>query len=202
MNEEIEYQKRELHWFKSSRKSFFETATEFDEYLTSKGSEWIMQQIDWVANGSYGVGACLALQMAYTYNPPSKTYNREACCGRVILRAFYGTDIRWQQLSKETQALFSECVNSWLIGKVEFGIEAKIQYESTNSIRFEIHNQNGEVLSRHTTRETAEARMNKNLAWRCGICGSTNRGWGKCSHGDQNRVCDAAHYNDKIVQIA
>ena len=62
-----------------------------------------------------------------------------------------------------------------------------------------IINQHGEVLSRHHSEESAERKMQRNLAWRCGICGSTRGGWGQCSHGSHNRVCSARHYNDRIV---
>lgn len=68
-------------------------------------------------------------------------------------------------------------------------------------IRFEIRKQDGTVRSRHSTFEAAEKRHQRDLAWRCGICGSAKSGWGKCSHGSHNRVCSAEHYNDRIVQI-
>jgi len=52
-------------------------------------------------------------------------------------------------------------------------------------MRYEIRSNSGKVLSRHHTREAAEMRMQKNLAW------SKNK-----------RTCSAEHYTDKIVQIA
>ena len=64
--------------------------------------------------------------------------------------------------------------------------------------RFEIVSQRGTHRSSHKTIEAAEKQMQKNLAWRCGICGSAKKGWGKCSHGS-NMVCSAQHYNDKII---
>ena len=64
---------------------------------------------------------------------------------------------------------------------------------------YQIVSDKGLVRSTHKTRELAEKRMRKNLAWRCGICGSTKGGWGTCSHGAQNRVCCAEHYNDRII---
>lgn len=60
--------------------------------------------------------------------------------------------------------------------------------------------QDGSTRSTHRTMAAAERTMARNLAWRCGICGSTRKGWGKCSHGQHNRVCSAEHYNDKIVE--
>jgi hypothetical protein len=69
-------------------------------------------------------------------------------------------------------------------------------------MKYEIRNQNNETISTHKTYENAAKRRQRNLGWRCGICGSTKAGWGKCIHGNQNRVCDANHYNDRIIEIA
>jgi len=67
-------------------------------------------------------------------------------------------------------------------------------------MRYVIKNQRGETISTHRTREAAEKKHQRDLAWRCGICGNDKSGWGKCSHGSQHRVCSADHYNDRIVE--
>ncbi len=67
--------------------------------------------------------------------------------------------------------------------------------------RYEIVSQHGTTRSRHHTLEAAQRQMDRNLAWRCGICGSSKAGWGRCSHGSHNR-CSAEHYNDRIVDLA
>ena len=67
--------------------------------------------------------------------------------------------------------------------------------------QYAITDSNGNIRSRHNTLELAEARMERNLAWRCGICGSSRGGWGACSHGRHNQVCSAEHYNDSIERI-
>ena len=71
-----------------------------------------------------------------------------------------------------------------------------------STIRYEIREQAGSLRSRHHTYEAAVKQRQRNLAWRCGICGNNKSGWGRCSCGTQSRVCSAEHYNDKIVQIA
>jgi hypothetical protein len=68
-------------------------------------------------------------------------------------------------------------------------------------MKYQIVSQRGTVRSTHRTYEAAEKRMAQNLGYRCGICGSSKGGWGKCSHGSQNRGCSAEHYNDRIVTI-
>jgi hypothetical protein len=68
-------------------------------------------------------------------------------------------------------------------------------------MRFKIVDSDGNINSMHNTHDTAEKKHKKDLAWRCGICGLVWRGWCRCSHGSHNQVCDAHHYNDKIVQI-
>jgi hypothetical protein len=77
-----------------------------------------------------------------------------------------------------------------------------IQEQEFKTMRYEIQDQHGEVLSRHRTFENAEKRHKKNLNWHCGICGSHKGGWGACSHGSQRRVCSADHYSDRIVQVS
>ena len=66
---------------------------------------------------------------------------------------------------------------------------------------YEIRSQSGIVRSRHHTLEAAERQLERNLAWRCGICGNNKGGWGRCSHGTHNMVCSAEHYNDRIVDL-
>jgi len=68
-------------------------------------------------------------------------------------------------------------------------------------MKVEIRKQNGEVRSTHKSYESAEKKHKKDLNWCCGICGSNNKGWGECKHGNQNRVCAAEFYNDKIVIV-
>lgn len=58
---------------------------------------------------------------------------------------------------------------------------------------------NGEIISSHRTYEAAEKALRKLQNWRCGVCGSKRGGWGKCSHGNEKRVCDPRYYNAKIV---
>ncbi len=64
-------------------------------------------------------------------------------------------------------------------------------------MKYYIISSDGAVRSTHRSYEAAYKRHQKDLAWRCGICGSTRGGWGKCAH--NSRVCNAQHYGDKIV---
>jgi hypothetical protein len=66
-------------------------------------------------------------------------------------------------------------------------------------VRWEIENQQGNTVSSHRTYEAALRKHTSNLGYHCGICGSHRRGWGQCSHSQQNWVCSANHYNDRIV---
>lgn len=65
--------------------------------------------------------------------------------------------------------------------------------------KYEIVSQHGIHRSYHHTRAAAERQQERNLAWRCGICGSDRGGWGRCSHGVHNRVCSAEHFNNEII---
>jgi hypothetical protein len=68
-------------------------------------------------------------------------------------------------------------------------------------MRYELKNQHCKTISTHRTHEAAEAKRQRLLAWRCGICGNDKGGWGRCSHGTHNRVCSAEHYNNYIEQV-
>jgi len=78
----------------------------------------------------------------------------------------------------------------------------RVSAERMDEMRYEIQNQHGEVISRHRTYEAAQRKHQRDLAWRCGICGNSKGGWGRCNCGTQNRVCSAEHYNDKIIQVS
>jgi hypothetical protein len=67
---------------------------------------------------------------------------------------------------------------------------------------WEIISQEGNHVSYHKTWESAEKQRQRNLSWHCGICGNHREGWGRCSHGRNNWVCSALHYNDKIIHTA
>ena len=71
-----------------------------------------------------------------------------------------------------------------------------------NEITAKIVTINGETVSTHRSMRAAEKALAKLRNYRCGICGSTKGGWGRCSHGAQNRVCNAEHYNSRIVRVA
>lgn len=66
------------------------------------------------------------------------------------------------------------------------------------TLRVSIISQHGETLSTHRSWEAAEQQQQRNLAWRCGICGNNKRGFGRCSHGQHAQVCSAKHYNNKL----
>jgi hypothetical protein len=67
-------------------------------------------------------------------------------------------------------------------------------------MKIKIVTQHGETVSRHRTVAAAEKALARLRNYRCGVCGSTRGGWGRCSHGIQNRVCNAEHYNSKITE--
>ena len=76
------------------------------------------------------------------------------------------------------------------------------QLAIASGCRYEIVSQHGAHRSYHRSYEAAKRALDRLRAWRCGICGSSRGGWGRCSHGACNRVCSAEHYNDRIIDIA
>jgi hypothetical protein len=110
---EREYQELELAAFKASKNAFFDTPTEFSAHLAEAGPKWAAQQAEWIENGSYGCGACLALRQAYEWAEGSARANKHAAVGRVILHALNGAPVEWRRLSKAAQAVIAAAVAAW-----------------------------------------------------------------------------------------
>jgi hypothetical protein len=114
-----EYQTLELKRFNGQKSSYFDTVKDFDETL--KGMD-IDEQIEWIENGSYGAGACLALRVAL--KSITTRCNGQARIGSVALKAFYGADFRyWNKLSKIVQSRFNNAVRRWLDKEHSFAME-------------------------------------------------------------------------------
>lgn len=93
------YQQRELTTFLNSKQKFFNTVKDFSESLENMD---IHGQIEWIENGTYGAGACYALQRAL--KSLNNRTNDQSRIGAVILHAFYGTHFRhWQKLSDQAK---------------------------------------------------------------------------------------------------
>lgn len=115
-----EYEARELRSFLNSKHSFFDSTKDFAERLESMD---IPEQIEWIANGSYGAGACLALRKAFDYAHESKSCNGPAHVGAVILHAFYGRPFRsWKKLPPEIQAKVQSACEAFLASSPDFAI--------------------------------------------------------------------------------
>ena len=67
--------------------------------------------------------------------------------------------------------------------------------------KYEIISQHGKHRSYHKTWQSAEDQRQKNLGWRCGLCGNNKGGWGKCKHGQQHLVADINYWSDRIVEV-
>ena len=114
-----EYQKMELASFLSQKSSYFDTVAEFAESLDQMD---LTEQIEWIENGSYGAGACFALQREL--NGLTNRMNKTALIGHVVLRAFYGGPFRgWNKLPVETQNRLNKAVNTWLKQDHEFAMK-------------------------------------------------------------------------------
>ena len=117
-----EYQKRELNEFLNKKNIYFDNVKEFALSLESMD---IPEQIQWIENGSYGAGACLALQRAF--NGLNNRMNKTARIGNIVLQAFYGAPFRgWNKLPFETQYRMNHAINEWLNRDHEFAIEIEI----------------------------------------------------------------------------
>jgi len=67
-------------------------------------------------------------------------------------------------------------------------------------MRYVIKNQNGDILSTHSSLELAEQKLNRLKAWVCASCYKPKRGWATCGC-NAGIVCSAEHYHTKIIEM-
>jgi hypothetical protein len=115
-----EYKDKELRDFRASTGKYY-TIKEFSAWLEHTD---IAEQIRWIENGTYGCGACLALQAVLQLVKRSTRLNKKANVGQIILHAFYGSRFRyWRKLSATAQNKFDSAVSEWLGKEHDFAIE-------------------------------------------------------------------------------
>ena len=110
-----EYQSNELRRFHAEmadkERCFFGSVSEFADSLTER--DWILEQLEWIENGSYGAGACFALQRVA--NSLNKRTNDEARVGGFLLSCLYGCEFRhWHRLPAAVQANVGWAVRRWI----------------------------------------------------------------------------------------
>ena len=109
MNEKT-YQQNELNGFLKQSTGYFDTVREFSDGLETMN---IPEQIKWIENGSYGAGACFALQR--TENGLTNRTNNRAHIGGTVLHAFYGKAFKaWGKLSERARKKMDSAVAAWL----------------------------------------------------------------------------------------
>ena len=114
-----EYQKNELIRFLNQKDCYFDTINEFSDQLENMD---IPEQIEWIENGSYGSGACFALQN--TLNHITPRCNATVRIGKIVLHAFYGCPFRyWSKLSPKAQKKMTGAVEKWMKQKHTFAQE-------------------------------------------------------------------------------
>lgn len=111
--DEKKWQAMELHLFNNKSNTFFDSVKEYEKDMSAK---WMLQQLEWIENGSYGAGACFALQRAIE----SKRGNVIARVGQVFIRATYGDRLNWHKLSKNIQNNMTAIVKQWLKNNKNF----------------------------------------------------------------------------------
>ena len=119
---EIEYQTNELAIFLNSKNCFFDHVKDFSDNLETMD---VLEQIEWIENGSYGAGACLAMQKTLKGITPRA--NAEARIGQTVLHALYGKPFPyWKKLSTKAQNNVSKAVKKWSARKHSFALTLEI----------------------------------------------------------------------------
>ena len=109
MNEK-EYQLKEMRSFLEQKNRYFDTVAEFAENLDGMD---ILEQIEWIENGSYGAGACFALQNTLKNITPRS--NAKTRIGGTVLHAFYGCPFRyWNKLPANIQDKVNAAIETWI----------------------------------------------------------------------------------------
>jgi hypothetical protein len=118
MRENEAYQRRELMNFLNQKNRYFDTVKEFSANLEDMD---ILQQIEWIENGSYGDGACFALQKFSSPEYLKMKRNKRAHVGHIVLHAFYGCPFRyWNKLSDKAKDMMNVAVDEWMKQKHEW----------------------------------------------------------------------------------
>src|SRR3972149_9189562 len=117
-----EYQKKELTNFANQKNRYFDTVADCVEHWGDSTTEELLEQLEWVENGSYGAGACFALQA--TLKSLNKRTNNNARIGQVFLKCLYGADFRyWNKLPATMQFNINKAVETWLAQEKNFAQE-------------------------------------------------------------------------------
>lgn len=117
-----EYQKRKLSNFLNQKHKYFDTVKEFSANLEDMD---ILQQIEWIENGSYGAGAYFALQNKLKRITPRM--DARASIGQIALHAFYGCPFRyWGKLSDTAKDKMNVAVDKWMLQKHEWAQKLEI----------------------------------------------------------------------------
>jgi hypothetical protein len=99
------------------REGYFANVADFVRGMGTVDNGWIREQTEWMVNGSYGAGACLAFQRCVAGITPRM--NRAAVIGQFILSNLYGKTWKsgdWHKLDKRTLAEVNKAVK-WFDGR-------------------------------------------------------------------------------------
>jgi hypothetical protein len=116
--DEKTYQQNELKRFYAQVNGYHENAKDFSEWIENSN---ILEQIEWIENGSYGAGSCLAMQQVLKRITPRM--NATAHIGQIVLRCFHGAPFKnWKGLSKKAQDKMTKSVDKWMKRKHNFAM--------------------------------------------------------------------------------
>ena len=111
----------ELKLFNSKNNAYFDNYKEFIEKLNNDEPEFLTEQLEWIENGTYGAGACLALKNCF--NGLNNRMNKTARIGNIFLKCLYGAAFKhWNKLTKDTKTKLNNVVDEWLKKNKEFAL--------------------------------------------------------------------------------
>lgn len=129
MYNQREYQENELQRFINEQSAYYDKINDFIEFHKGITKADVYEQIDWIANGSYGAGACFMLQKVWNYIKDNNRCNKTAQIGNIVLKCFYGADFKnWNKLPADMQKAFNQGVDKWINKKKkEFAQTLEVQ---------------------------------------------------------------------------
>lgn len=101
--------------FLNSNAGFFNTAEEFiSHHEKMTVNDWLTQ-LEWVANGTYGAGACFVLRDTWDRIKENNRVDKPAHIGAVLLRAMTGKRFTWwRKLPAPMQEAITQACQAWV----------------------------------------------------------------------------------------
>lgn len=119
---ELKHQWNELIKFTENH-PHFDSVTDFENEYNGD-MDHLYTQLEWIENGSYGEGACIALQRVWLWVKDNNRVNKCRHIGNILIKAIYGANFegKWKKLSPSFQREITYVAQKWIEKPKDFAI--------------------------------------------------------------------------------